>query len=109
MTIQPENHDRTDYVYHNFDYLILLCLLRAEVNIGFVDDAIVVSEPINFTVSVVLFQNNLDPGTEISLSLVGRDGIAAGTVLVLQYGVLNGLWGCGLLRYILFMFPAQSW
>jgi hypothetical protein len=49
------------------------------VTIGFVDSAIVVSEPVNFTVSVVLFQNNLDPGTEISLSLVGRDGVAAGT------------------------------
>ena len=78
------------------------------------DDTIVVSEPINFTVSVVLFQNNLDPGTEISLSLIGRDGVAAGTVL--QYSMLNGLCigrgrGCDLLNalLVLFMFPAQSW
>ena len=57
-----------------------LLLPTAEVSIGFVESAIVVSEPINFTVSVVLFQNNLDPGTEISLNLVGRDGVATGTV-----------------------------
>lgn len=52
----------------------------AVVSIGFVESSIVVSEPINFTVSVVLFQNNLDPGTEISLNLVGRDGVATGMV-----------------------------
>ena len=57
----------------------------AEVTIGFVDDAIVASEPINFTVSVVLFQNILDPGTEISLSLMGRDGVATGIHIMTLY------------------------
>ena len=93
---------------------MIFTLPAAEVNIGFLDDAIVVNEPINFTVSVVLFQNNLDPGTEISLSLVGMDGVAAGTAL--QYSVLNGLCignfggGGGLQNalLVLFMFPAQK-
>lgn len=54
-------------------------LRAAEVRVGFVEGVIVVGEPTNFTVSVVLFQGNLDPGTEISLNLVGRDGVATGT------------------------------
>ena len=49
------------------------------------DDAIVASEPINFTVSVVLFQNILDPGTEISLSLMERDGVATGIHIMTLY------------------------
>ena len=50
------------------------------------DSVIVVSEPTNFTVSVVLSQNNLDPGTEISLNLVGRDGVATGMTPLMCIG-----------------------
>ena len=58
------------YVYVCLNFAV------AEVSIGFMESSIVVSEPANFTVSVVLFEDNLDPGTEISISFMGIDGIA---------------------------------
>ena len=80
------------YGKKNYEFVQLYVTLQtpftfpaAEVTIGFVDDAIVASEPINFTVSVVLFQNILDPGTEISLSLTGRDGVATGIHITTLY------------------------
>lgn len=38
----------------------------------------VVSEPSTFTVPVVLFENNLDPGTSVDLSIRAVDDIATG-------------------------------
>ena len=54
------------------------CLCVAVVNIGFAESAIVVDEPSTFNVSVVLLENNLDPGTAISLEIRAVDGVASG-------------------------------
>ena len=48
------------------------------VTIGFEDSTIVVDEPSSFNVSVVLLENNLDPGTAISLDIRAVDGVASG-------------------------------
>lgn len=48
------------------------------VSIGFLESAIVVDEPSSFAVSVVLLENNLDPGTAISLGIRAMDGVATG-------------------------------
>ena len=56
-----------------------------EVGIGFLESAILVSEPTNFTVSVVLFEGHLDPGTEIIVSITGRDQVATGTIYTDMY------------------------
>ena len=50
-----------------------------EVLIGFAESQLVTSEPSSFNVSVVLFENNLDPGTAVSLDITALDGIATGT------------------------------
>ena len=77
---------------------LILLYFATEVSIGFMDSAIVVSEPTNFTVSVVLFQNNLDPGSEISLNLMGRDGVATGIVSSMCIGPGSVIQPCSVMN-----------
>lgn len=52
--------------------------LSSEVRVGFERSEIVVSEPSTFIVSVLLFENNLDPGTFVDLNIRAEDGVATG-------------------------------
>lgn len=55
------------------------CSAYVEVNVGFAEMEVVVDEPSNITVSVVLFENNLDPGTFVNVNLMSVDDVARGT------------------------------
>lgn len=46
--------------------------------VGFLSGETVVSEPSTFIVPVVMFENNLDPGTSVDLNIRAVDGIATG-------------------------------
>ena len=61
-----------------FLHIGCILLLPTVVLIGFSDSQVVVSEPSTFNISVVLLENNLDPGTSVSLDITAVDGLATG-------------------------------
>lgn len=46
--------------------------------IGFADSEVTVSEPTSFNISVILLDNNLEPGTAVQLDIRAMDGVATG-------------------------------